>query len=196
MRRAVVGLMALVALLLAGCGAPAPDVPAPDVTEEVAPSPFQPCPATAPASSAPPPAGAALVPDVALPCFVGGQAVSLRALGQPAVINLWSSSCAPCRDEMPELQRFADETAGRILVLGVITADTRNAAAFAGADFAVHYPSLWDPDRQLLKALGRNAIPVTLFVDAQGVVRHLDMSGALTQAEFARLAIEHLGLST
>lgn len=194
MRRAVVGLVALVALLLAGCGAPAPDVP-----EEVAPSPFQPCPAPATAPATVPasaPAGPDLVPDLALPCFVGGQAVSLRTLGQPAVINLWSSWCGPCRDEMPELQRFADATSGRVLVLGVVTQDTRNAAAFAAADFGAHYPSLWDPDRQLQKALGRNAIPVTLFVDAQGVVRHVDMSGALTQAEFTQLATEHLGLST
>jgi thiol-disulfide isomerase/thioredoxin len=193
MRRAVVGLVALLALLLAGCQATAPDVP-----EETAPTPFQPCPApvTPPGSPAPAAAAAELVPDVALPCFVGGQAVSLRALGQPAVINLWASSCGPCRDEMPELQRFADQTAGRVLVLGVITYDTRDAAAYAAADFGVRYPSLFDPDRTLLKALGRSAIPITLFVDAHGAVRHLDVSGALTQAELSQLATEHLGLST
>jgi thiol-disulfide isomerase/thioredoxin len=191
MRRALVGLVALLAVLLAGCGAPAPDVP-----DEPVPTPFQPCPAAAGAPAPVPPPAAELVPDVALPCSVGGQAVPLRSLGQPAVINLWASSCGPCREEMPELQRFADATAGRVLVLGVITGDTRDAAAFAAADFGVRYPSLFDPDRKLLKALGRNAIPVTLFVDAQGAVRHLELSGALTEAEVTALATEHLGLST
>jgi hypothetical protein len=48
----------------------------------------------------------------------------------------------------------------------------------------------------LLKALGRPGIPITLFVDQNGVVRHLDMSGSLTYDKVTALASDHLGLST
>lgn len=190
MRRALVGLVGLL-LMVTGCGGPAASVP-----EETPPSPFQSCPAEHARTGASTVTGGELVPDLVLPCFVGGEPVSLRTLGQPAVLNLWASSCGPCRDEMPALQHFADDLAGRVLVLGVVTGDTRSAAAWAGADFGVHYPSLFDPDSKLLKALGRNAIPVSVFVDAQGVVRYVDVSGSLTETEFKQLATDHLGLST
>jgi thiol-disulfide isomerase/thioredoxin len=191
MRRVLAALPLVLLLALAGCAA----TPAPSGPDEPVPTPFQSCPSSVEGQHSTVDGGE-LVPDLSLPCFVGGAAVRLRGLGQPALINLWASSCAPCRDEMPALQRFADAVGGRALVLGVITADTRTAASWAASDFGVRFPSVWDPDRTLLKALGRPGIPITLFVDAQGVVRHLDMSGSLTYDKISTLAADHLGLST
>jgi thiol-disulfide isomerase/thioredoxin len=186
-------LVAAVAVLaLVGCSGPASTDSAPP------PSPFESCPATAgtarPATSGGGSAGEPM-PAVTLACFTGGEPVALAALGRPAVINMWASYCAPCRTELPELQAFADEAGERVVVLGVVTGDTWNAAAYAGADFGVTFPSVFDSDRALLSALGRNAIPVTLFVDADGVVRHIDVSGALTLPTLRALAEKHLAIA-
>lgn len=134
------------------------------------------------------------MPRLTLPCFTGGEPVALHALGKPAVINLWASYCEPCRTELPQLQAFADEAGDRIQVLGVVTYDTWNRAAYAGEDFGVRFPNVFDPDRQLLNALGRNALPVTLFVSADGSLEAIDMSGALTVEKLRALARDHLGV--
>jgi thiol-disulfide isomerase/thioredoxin len=159
-------------------------------------SPFATCPApvVVPAMSAPTGSGRAL-PTVVLPCFTGGTGVDLATLGRPTVINFWASTCAPCRKEMPQLQRFAESAAGMVVVIGVDTADERSAAAAAGSDFGVTYPVLFDPQSLLLNAWGRNALPVTLFVDAHGVVRHEDLTGAQTVSSLDDSVRRYLGIS-
>jgi thiol-disulfide isomerase/thioredoxin len=183
--RAVVAVAAVLGAIvaLAGCDR--------DPVVEVD-SPLRPCPATA---SAHPTAGAGgrSLPEISLPCFTGGRPVALAALGRPAVINLWASYCPPCRTELPELQRFADATPD-VTVLGVVTGDRRSAAASLATDLGITFASVDDPDRRLLGALGRAALPVTLFVDGSGVVRHEDVSGALSLARLRELAAEHLGV--
>jgi thiol-disulfide isomerase/thioredoxin len=179
------------ALMLSACGRPDPVGQA----GASAASPFRACPASRP-SSASGTGGSPLLPDIALPCFTGGAQVRLAHLGVPAIINFWASTCAPCRKELPELQRFADRTQGRVTVVGVVTADRREAAESAGIDFGVSFPAVFDPDRRLLSALGRNALPVTVFVAADGTVQHIDVSGALSLSTVDLLAARYLGVAT
>jgi thiol-disulfide isomerase/thioredoxin len=177
-------------LAVAGCGSEGGQSPV--FTPEPSPtSPFAPCPPPVSESLAPAPAPLA---GITLPCFTGGEPVALDRLGRPAVINLWASWCPPCRDELPELQAFADEMGDRVLVLGVVTDDRWSAAAWAGIEFGAHYPNLFDPDKTLLTALGRGALPVTLIVEADGSIAATDVSGSLTVPELRALVSENLGL--
>jgi cytochrome c biogenesis protein CcmG, thiol:disulfide interchange protein DsbE len=117
--------------------------------------------------SATAPAGSAL-PDISLPCFTGGAPVRLAEVRGPAVINLWASWCEPCRAELPVIQALADKGQGRVHVLGVDVGDSREAAASFAAGRDVSFPTLYDRDRQLLAALGRITLPVTVFLDSAG----------------------------
>jgi thiol-disulfide isomerase/thioredoxin len=192
-------LVGVLVSLLAACSAG--NMGSADSSRTGASSPFATCPdAVASAGSAAPlgsaAAGGRALPSVVLPCFTGGRGVDLARLGRPMVINFWASTCAPCRKEMPQLQQFAAAVDGRLFVIGVDTADTRDAAAAAGADFGARYPVLFDPRGQLLSAWGRQVLPVTLFVDQFGVVRGEDVSGALTMARLDYLAERYLGITT
>jgi thiol-disulfide isomerase/thioredoxin len=188
-RRAIAALIGVLISLLAACSAGTPV----DSGRTGASSPFATCPQpvtpTGPADAA----GGRALPSVTLPCFTGGGEVDLARLGLPMVINFWASTCAPCRKEMPQLEQFARSVDGRLLVIGVDTADSRDAAAAAGADFGATYPVLFDPQSMLLSAWGRQVLPVTLFVDRSGIVRGEDMSGALTAARLGDLASRYLG---
>ncbi|MGW1059564.1 TlpA family protein disulfide reductase [Micromonospora rubida] len=145
-----------------------------------------------PAGSAP--AGGAALPELTLPCFTGGDPVALRAVRGPAVINLWASWCPPCRKELPAFQRLSERSAGRLQVVGVNARDGRDAAQSIGEDFGIRFPVLFDQGDSLSRGLNRNAIPLTVFVDADGRVRHVDVSGALDDARLAELVRRHLGL--
>lgn len=199
----------LLPLLLAGACAAGPQGGA----AEEPPSPFANCAAlTAPpasaagsappanaASSAPPAsaAGTKPLPDIRLPCFTGGESVALGSLRGPAVVNLWASWCQPCRKELPALQRLADSSRGRLHVVGVDTRDPRESARSLAVDLGIDYPNLVDRDELLLRAgLGPSALPVTLFVDGQGRIRHLDASGALDHVALTDLVRRHLGVAT
>lgn len=184
-------------LLLAGCTAAADDGGPPQ-----AESPFADCvgltvPPASPAGASPAVVaspGVRHLPDLGLDCFTGGEPVSLRTLSGPAVINLWASWCGPCRKELPAFQRLHERMAGQVHVVGVNTADGRAAAISVGEDFGITFPNLVDPDTRLQRAVPPSVLPMTLLVDAQGHIRHQDVSGALDDARLADLVRHHLDL--
>ncbi|MEV0721251.1 TlpA disulfide reductase family protein [Micromonospora purpureochromogenes] len=136
----------------------------------------------------------AVLPGLILSCFTGGTPVALRDVRGPAVVNVWASWCPPCRKELPAFQRLSERAAGRLQVVGVNSRDTRSAAQSIGEDYGIRFPMLFDQGEALQRELGRNALPLTLLVDAQGRVRHTDATGALDDARLAALVRQHLGV--
>jgi peroxiredoxin len=80
-------------------------------------------------------------------------------------------------------------------VVGVVTEDDRARAASLAQDLGLTFPSLYDRDGELLAALGRTGLPVTLFVDAAGAVRFTYQAEALDEMALQRLVEEHLGVA-
>ncbi|MEU8000838.1 TlpA disulfide reductase family protein [Catellatospora sp. NPDC049111] len=130
------------------------------------------------------------LPELALECMAGGEPVRLSALRGPLVINLWASWCTPCRQELPAFQRLADS--GRVPVLGVVTEDSRDAAAWLADELKVSLPSVYDRSGALKAAAGEMALPLTLFVTADGrAIVYRDV--ALTDQTLAPLIEQHFG---
>ncbi|MFI7213712.1 TlpA family protein disulfide reductase [Micromonospora maritima] len=200
MTRRLAYLLVPLLLAAAGCTATAeePAGPAP-ATRAERPSPFADCaPLTvAPASAAPVPAGAAgaELPDLTLNCFTGGAPVRVRDVKGPAVINVWASWCGPCRKELPAFQRLSERADGRFQVIGVNSRDSRGGAQSIGEDFGVAFPMLVDQGDAFQRALERNAFPLTVLVDADGRIRHVDATGALDDDRLAKLVRAHLGVT-
>lgn len=144
------------------------------------------------ASSAP---AAHRVPDVRLACFDGSGSVRLDGLDRPAVVSLWASWCRPCRAELPVVEAFAQSAGGRVAVIGVDTGDTRTGGSSMVADLGLGYPMLFDPDFLLSHAVGRNVLPVTLFVKPGGTLAYVySDSEPLDRHKLADLTEQYLGV--
>jgi thiol-disulfide isomerase/thioredoxin len=150
--------------------------------------------AGAPASAAVAGHTADRVPDLALDCFTGSGRARLTDLHSPTVVTLWASWCEPCKQELPDFQTFADKAEGRIRVVGVVTFDRHDTAQSFIDERKVSFPMLDDPDKRLLTAVGRNALPVTLFLSADGHIAHLYNSQALDEAGIESMATTYLGV--
>jgi thiol-disulfide isomerase/thioredoxin len=135
----------------------------------------------------PPPEGgsSALLPDdpMALPEFgVDRYRALLQELrGTPVVVNFWGSWCPPCRGEAPDLSRLAREFEGRAQFLGVNFRDSRASARDFIREFDLPFPSVFDPDYEILPALGYVGWPVTLVYDARGTITY-ERVGAIDPA--------------
>jgi len=131
-------------------------------------------------------------PDLSLPCLEGGRPVRLGTLGTPMLVNLWASWCGPCRQELPEFQRFAQRAGDRVRVVGVDTRDSDAAGRSLVAELHLDFAMLVDPEGRLLAAVGRTALPLTLFVDAHGNIRYLYNAQALDEAELVTMTGRYL----
>lgn len=95
--------------------------------------------------------------------------------GEVLVLNVWYASCPPCRKEAPDLQAIHEEYLEQgVAFLGVNVRDAAGPAQAFETSYGITYPSLPDPDAEIMYALrgqvAPNAVPSTLVVDREGRV--------------------------
>jgi len=102
--------------------------------------------------------------------------------GRPVLINFWASWCAPCREEMPELQKvFAAQQADGLVILAVNTTfqDRVEDVRRMRTELGLTFPILLDRDGKAAAAYRASAWPTSVFVDRQGRV-HLVQVGPMS----------------
>jgi thiol-disulfide isomerase/thioredoxin len=112
--------------------------------------------------------------------------------GRPLVINFWSSTCAPCVTEMPELQRVHEELGDRVAFLGLDVQDGVENGRFMLDKTGVRYDNGRDTYGDVLIKLGGVVLPTTVVVGADGTIRSVH-SGQLSGDELRRLLAPELG---
>lgn len=115
--------------------------------------------------------------------------------GRPLLINFWATWCAPCRREMPLLQRVQDEQPeGGLQIIGVAL-DTREDAQRFVTGRGIRYPILYGEHEAatFAESFGDEfvALPFSVFVASDGEIVALK-SGELQAAELRSL-IAQLG---
>jgi thiol-disulfide isomerase/thioredoxin len=130
-----------------------------------------PTPATSDISAAPSRPIADALPDIA---FKDRQGVTRRLSdwkGRPLLVNFWAPWCAPCREEIPFLERLSVRRAAQGLQVIGVAVDSRRAVLDYARRAAIQYPLLIgeQPGLQAVQALGMQAVfPFSVFVDARG----------------------------
>ncbi|WP_436699617.1 TlpA family protein disulfide reductase [Nocardioides sp. BYT-33-1] len=103
------------------------------------------------------------------------------------LVNFWASTCGPCRDEMPMLERLA--ATGRIPVVGISRDLDDGAARAALEEFGVTYPNFRDHDSRLAEALADvvpfNGVPSSVLV-VDGRIRWAHLGDFDSYAELSR----------
>jgi cytochrome c biogenesis protein CcmG/thiol:disulfide interchange protein DsbE len=114
-----------------------------------------------------------------------GAAIDLASLrGHPVVLNFWGSYCVPCRSEFPVLEDALTDHAGDGLeIVGVLFNDSATAARAFVDEFGATWPTVTDPDGAAAKAYRVVAPPQTYFIDADGVLRAMQI-GEMQRQDF------------
>lgn len=146
-------------LTSAGCSAPAPAKPAPEV---------------------------ARAPDFQLP-GLEGQAVSLSSLrGHPVLLNFWATWCGACQAEMPYLQEvFEDKelTDQGLVIVAIDVGEASPEVKKFVQDNGLSFQVLLDTRGTVAASYGVSGIPMTFFIDKDGIIKDRNIGSFANKAE-------------
>lgn len=125
---------------------------------------------------------------VSLPSLRGSGKIDLAGLaGKPIVMNFWSSTCGPCKQETPALAGVARTLGRTVHFVGIDTVDERAKAVAFITRYKVSYPIAFDPNGTAANQYGVPGLPVTFFLSPSGKTVVGENVGALTAAKLRRI---------
>jgi thiol-disulfide isomerase/thioredoxin len=121
----------------------------------------------------------ALAPDFTLPTLDDTKITLSSFRGQPVLLNFWASWCPPCLSEMPELMAVYElyrEQGLVVIAVNTTFQDSRKDAEAFVNELGMPFPVLLDEVGDVTsKAYKLRGLPMTIFIDRDGIVRHIQI---------------------
>jgi thiol-disulfide isomerase/thioredoxin len=126
-----------------------------------------------------------VLPTVTVQTLQGDDVSTADLLGQPMVINVWGSTCGPCKQELPAFAAAHEQFGGQVRFVGMDYLPPSNHEESFARDKGVQYELLYDGNGEFISKVGIAAFPVTLFVTADGTI--VKQTGQLDEAKLTGL---------
>jgi thiol-disulfide isomerase/thioredoxin len=90
--------------------------------------------------------------------------------GKTIIVNFWATWCGPCRQEMPDLQKFADSSKGMVVVLAVNKLEEASVIAPYAKEVGVQFTLIANPSGEIPERYGIRNLPTSYFVRPDGTI--------------------------
>ena len=127
-------------------------------------------------------------PDFTLSTMTGANITLSELEGTPVVLNFWDTTCPHCVVELHYFEAVAQESEGEIEIIAI---DIGESASTVQTFFGDYEPTM-------IVALDKNGevfvnycqednprwyIPITFFVDSEGIVKHIKIGAFQSETE-------------
>ncbi|TIQ33553.1 MAG: TlpA family protein disulfide reductase [Mesorhizobium sp.] len=113
----------------------------------------------------------AAVPEISFADAAGKQKTLADYSGKVVLLNIWATWCAPCRKEMPTLDRVQAKLGGPDFEVVALSMDRKGPDAvkkFFAETGVTHLALNIDTSAKAMFTLGAVGLPMTLLIDRQG----------------------------
>lgn len=118
---------------------------------------------------------------------IDGKKITLSGLqGKKVILNFWATWCQPCKDEMPYIQKIHQDWSGKGLAVLAVAVNKNQALAGVEQfikDTGYNFTVLFDSEGEVAGLYQVSEIPKTVFIDADGIVRHVQLGEFKSQEE-------------
>ena len=122
--------------------------------------------------------------------------ISDLAAGKPMVVNVWSTSCVPCQQETPAIEKVHKKLGSRVTIVGVDVSDSFDDGNKFIKKYGATYTQVRDPQAHFLTAVTNSAaLPSTFIVDAEGRIVDQEF-GAVTVSSLEAMLRTDLGIKS
>jgi peroxiredoxin len=102
--------------------------------------------------------------------------------GKVVLLNFWATWCKPCTTEMPAMQTTYDRLRDKgFVVLAVNELEDEAKVREHIRQYGHTFPVLMDRENKVANQFGVFGLPVSVFIDEQGVVQEYIKGGLLTE---------------
>ena len=120
-------------------------------------------------------------PDFAATDMAGNPVRLSDYRGRVVLVNVWATWCAPCRDEMPSMQRLYEALGDTDFEILAVSIDAQpgqqspdgqqggDLQAFAG-ELGLTFPILHDPEGKIQRIYQTTGVPETFLVGRDGLI--------------------------
>ena len=107
--------------------------------------------------------------------LLSGETLKLQGQrGKPMLVNFWATWCAPCREEMPAMERLYIKHRERGFVLLAVSVDTDASVVKPFLErYKLTFPVALDAKMDLANAYGVRALPASFLIDRHGYLTAL-----------------------
>ncbi|MGE5138809.1 MAG: TlpA family protein disulfide reductase [Rudaea sp.] len=126
------------------------------------------------------PSVGSVAPDFTLPAIDNRKVSLAQFRGKPVIVNFWATWCGPCNAEMPNLEKVYQQHKNDIVILAIDQGDSGDQVKGFSEIYHLNFPLILDQKMQVGDRYRVNALPTTVFVDKQGIVREIHIGGPMT----------------
>ena len=102
--------------------------------------------------------------------------------GKVVLVNFWATWCKPCTTEMPAMQSSFDKLRDKgFVVLAINELEDDAKVREHIKQYGHTFPVLMDRDNKVANQFGVFGLPVSVFVDENGIVQEYIKGGLLTE---------------
>ncbi len=113
--------------------------------------------------------------------------------GKAVLLNFWATWCAPCRAEMPSIERLGQAMAGKPFeILAVNVGESPRVAREFVERLPVTFTVLLDRDGRVTRSWGARVLPATYIVGPDGRIRYSHFGELDWSSDAVRQRIEGL----
>jgi cytochrome c biogenesis protein CcmG, thiol:disulfide interchange protein DsbE len=115
-----------------------------------------------------------LVGFVLVPHVGALDAGSKSLAGKVVIVDFWATWCAPCREELPELQKFHQKYAAQgLAIVGVSVDKEAGGIKEFLSKLKVTFPIVHDAGHSVTGKYSPPRMPSSYIVDRKGIVRYV-----------------------
>ena len=108
-------------------------------------------------------------PEIVLSALDGKKIALKDFRGKVVLLNFWASWCAPCRDEMPAMEKLYQEFKDKnFVILAVAVKDSKQDTSKFVKELNLTYPIVLDTDAKVGQEYGAWGLPATYLIGPKG----------------------------